>query len=284
MTNANLGTLLKNLVNILIADGVTGFTSPADDSDGTNIGTYRPTQADGGYITKKQIMAVNGSTIDAIEYATLKNYVTSEGWFKAGRFGGKPTININTADQYVLQAVIGSISGVNSADRDKIVQAILEYRTGREYNTGTTPWTETITPIGAGNPNPFDGLDSNRGDDTNLDPTVSDFASDGLDNDGDGLKDVADPDEQYQFAGGARGEFNALIDEITGSNSFNGITNVNSTFADNVKNNADPGQTPDTVGLDFQSKFFEITSTGIITQGDERLAESKIVRIVEREK
>lgn len=294
LTNAELGGLLQDLVDRLIDDTtVTAFTKPPDEddtSDGTNIGFYRPDKDAGGYITKRQITVVDGSTINATEYGILNNYVTSEGYFDdPNRFLRSSAVNINTADQRVLQAVFESMD-VGDSDRDTIVQAILEYRTGKEYDInpdgigGNNDRWQLKDPevlIGAGNPNPFDGIDSNRND--NIDPIIEEFTNDSLNNDGDDTTD--EEDEAYLFAGGARGEFNALIDYITSNVYGSGSgTIISSETADIVKNNADPAQRPATVGLDFESKFFAITSTGTITQGNEQLAESEIIRIVERER
>ncbi|MCK4326680.1 hypothetical protein KAW55_08000 [bacterium] len=193
-------------------------------------------------------------------------------------------VNVNTANERVLRAVISTASvgipDVGEATRDKVVKAIIEYRTGKDYDDGSN--------IGGGNPNPFDGIDSNRGD--GIDPTVTGFSSDGLDNDGDD-DGSDDAEDTYLFAGGARGEFNALIDYLRSNGYHQGAAISSDAARDNIKDNADPSSVADydgdgnpecwTTPFCFRSTYFQIISEGTALDPAGNVAAScKIERIV----
>lgn len=190
-------------------------------------------------------------------------------------------VNVNTAPETVLKAVISSLAsgipGLSDAERDRVVQAILDYRSGAAAGSD-------------GNPNPFDGIDQNRND--GIDPNVSEFASDVIDNDGDGVADPTDTDEAYMFAGGPRGEFNALIDYVRSTGYNGGGTLSDIQDAIDIKDNADPAANVDysgdgnpdntvwTTSFIFDSKYFQIISTGVVERGGVKLAEQKLMQIV----
>lgn len=188
--------------------------------------------------------------------------------------GTTAPVNVNTAPYKVLVAVLNSGDFTGTPDFTGVAKAIVEYRTGKDYDDG-------VTPVGDGNANPFDGLDTNRND--LLDPTV-DFGLDGLDNDGDGVIDGADVDENYLFTGGAYGEFNALI-YLLESSGYNGSgAIINSSQRDEIIDNADP-----TVGITysvpfiFESNVFQVISTGeVLDPNGDVAANSTLVRIINR--
>jgi len=278
--NPNLATLLNGLIP----------------GKGTAIVTYRNNLGGKKFITNEEIQKVSGLG----SYNAFKDYITVNAYVDTSV--NRAPINVNTASQYVLQAVIGGIAGITTFQRDKVVLAILEYRSGKQYDISKDPWKQTGTAVGDGNVNPFDGIDSNRND--GIDPVVSGFVSDTLDNDGDGVPD--NPGEQYQFAGGARGEFEELIYDLkivsVGYGSHQVVASISWDLADKICANAnpDPNAVYDTNGtitytganswttdFSFKSRNFEITSTGRVLAdpsdwNSEKHAESKVKVIIQR--
>lgn len=244
------------------------------DDDGGSASTTNNHRRDSGETDGGTANVLDGGIEDLITVYT--DYITDAG------FNLSP-INVNTAPETVLKAVLadasitGGITGLSNTERDTVVQAILDYRSGA---------------VGGGvAPNPFDGIDQNREGVgyADLDPTVAGFTADALDNDGDGTTDEAD--EAYMFAAGPRGEFNALLDHLT-SSGYNGGGTIGTTDAVNIMNNADPAGNVDysgdgtadnnvwTTSFTFNSKYFEIISTGVVLKNSTSVAEQKIMQIV----
>jgi len=283
--NPNLATLLDGLFP----------------GKGTAIVTYRNSLGGQKFITTEEIQKVSGLG----NYNDFKDYITANAYVDTSPGVNRAPINVNTAGQYVLQAVIGGVPGITVPQRDKVVLAILEYRSGKQYDITKDPWMQTGTAVGAGNSNPFDGLDTNRPD--GIDPIIKEFTSvvpggtnDGLDNNGDGTPDNAS--DAYMFAGGARGEFEELIYSLVGgvsvgygSNQFSAT--ISGTLADEICANANPdpnavyglytGANSWTTEFSFKSRNFEITSMGRVLAdpsdwNSEKYAESKIKVIIQR--
>ena len=242
-----------------------------DDGSGTNCNNHK---LDSGETNDAPSDVLNGGIEDLITVST--DSITD------GSSATISPVNVNTAPETVLKAIINGVTGISDTETDTVVKAILEYRSGKDYDDDSN--------IGDGNPNPFDGIDQNRND--GIDPNVSTFpdpGGDDLDNDDDGTTDEAD--EAYMFAGGPRGEFNALIDYVN-STGYNGGNTISSADAVNIMDNADPAgnvdydgdgiadNSVDTTSFIFNSKYFQIISTGVVQRSDVTLAEQKIMQIV----
>jgi DNA uptake protein ComE-like DNA-binding protein len=113
--NPNLEQLLKNLKNAII----TSLT----DADCKAIAENAP------YETKEQIKTVSG--IGDAKYNNIKNYITLYS-YKNSNCSDRSPININTAADVVLKAVLTGISDgttiISSADADSAVTAIINNR------------------------------------------------------------------------------------------------------------------------------------------------------------
>lgn len=267
----------KTITEILKAPGI-GLNKLYGDDDGTISPTITWTKAN-NHRLDSPTYENDGGTVNVID-GGIEDLITvsTDSVLDAGV--NPSPINVNTAPKTVLKAVIGGISGISAAERNIVVQAILDYRSGAVG--------------GYINPNPFDGIDQNRGDglDPNaINPPANSFTADGLDNDGDGT--AIDADEAYMFAGGPRGEFNSLIYLLRpAGGGYNGGGTISDADVLAIMDNADPASNVDyngdgnadnqvwTTSFIFKSKYFQIISTGVVLKNGIPIAEQKIMQIV----
>jgi len=126
VNNASSG-LLEDLVSVLRAKGSKSDAStpavPAsaysalEAGDGTSIVTNRPTAP--GYRNLREVMTLSLGAIDITELNLLKQFITTES-YEDDKNSGRSPININTADQAVIAAVIKGIGNSSSTPANEL--------------------------------------------------------------------------------------------------------------------------------------------------------------------